>query len=79
MVTDTYIFSDVDDRDLRSVIDIVKSDVVYGEREFRGSQGKRDVDPVKRTGVVREDFIHNRRDPLTGRGRGAYKDIKLTS
>lgn len=44
---------------------------VYGEREFRGSQGKRYQDTVNRTGVVREDFVHNRRDPPTGRRRGA--------
>lgn len=71
LVTDTYIIWDVDDRDWRIVTDVVQADSVYGERKFRWSQGKRYMDPVKRTGVVREDFVHNRRDPPTGRRRGA--------
>lgn len=71
LVTDTYIICDVDDRDWRIVTDVVQADSVYGERKFRWSQGKRYIDPVKRTGVVREDFVHNCRDSSTGRRRGA--------
>lgn len=71
LLTDTYIFSDVDGRHWRYVIDVVKADGVNGEREFRGSQSKHHLDLVKRTRVVREGFVHNRRNPITGRRRGA--------
>lgn len=65
----TYVFSDVDGRHWRCVIDVVKADGVNFEREFRGSQSKHHLDLVKRTRVVREGFVHDCRDPQTGRRR----------
>lgn len=69
LLTDTYIFSDVDGRHWRCVVDVVQADGVNGEREFSGSQGKHHLDLVKRTRVVREGFVHDCRDSLTGRRR----------
>lgn len=65
----SYIFSDVDGRHWRSATDVVQADGVNGEREFRGSQGKRHLDLVKRIRIVREGFVHDCRDPQTGRLR----------